>query len=102
MAIALPPLRSISLATASAASAPLVYVIATFAPSDANRLAMAAPIPREPPVISATFPSSFFDIVVSLPSNSLSIKIQSLMCGERFDSPWRSDVAETSCELPRT
>src|SRR5437762_11325658 len=33
--------------------------MATFAPSAARRLAMAAPIPREPPVMSAIFPSSF-------------------------------------------
>src|SRR2546421_12872847 len=39
--------------------------MATFAPSAARRLAIAAPIPREPPVMSAIFPSSFFDIVLS-------------------------------------
>src|SRR5256886_17579121 len=37
--------------------------MATFAPSVARRLAMAAPIPREPPVISAIFPSSFLFMV---------------------------------------
>src|ERR1700722_7084669 len=36
----------------------------TFAPSSARRLAIAAPIPREPPVTSAIFPSRFLDIVV--------------------------------------
>src|ERR1700687_1941232 len=40
--------------------------MATFAPSAARRLAMAAPIPRDPPVMSAIFPSSFFDIVLLL------------------------------------
>src|SRR3989454_3329826 len=41
--------------------------MATFAPSEARRLAMAAPIPREPPVISAIFASSFlFMILFSL------------------------------------
>src|SRR5258708_6310467 len=41
--------------------------MATFAPSDARRLAIAAPMPREPPVISAIFPSSFlFMILFSL------------------------------------
>src|SRR5580704_16287963 len=40
--------------------------MATFAPSAARRLAIAAPIPREPPVTSAIFPSNFFDIVVLL------------------------------------
>src|SRR5882762_3066480 len=38
--------------------------MATFAPSAARRLAIAAPIPREPPVTSAIFPSRFLDIVV--------------------------------------
>src|SRR3982074_418662 len=57
------PARSIALTTDAAASAPFVYVIATFAPSAARRLAIAAPMPREPPVTSAIFPSNFFDIV---------------------------------------
>src|ERR1700728_3011961 len=60
--MAFPPARSISLTTDAAASAPLVYVTATFAPSAARRSAMAAPMPREPPVMSATFPSNFLDI----------------------------------------
>src|SRR3984893_19485043 len=38
--------------------------MATFAPSAARRLAIAAPMPREPPVTSAIFPSRFLDIVV--------------------------------------
>src|SRR5580704_10801826 len=63
MATAFPPARSIALTTAAAESAPFVYVMATFAPSAARRLAIAAPMPREPPVMSATFPSNFFDIV---------------------------------------
>ena len=50
----------------AAASAPFVYVMATFAPSIARRLAMAAPMPREPPVTSAIFPSSFLFIVYLL------------------------------------
>src|SRR5271155_1429053 len=52
-----------ALTTATAASAPFVYVMATFAPSAARRLAIAAPMPREPPVMSAIFPSNFFDII---------------------------------------
>src|SRR6266481_6378488 len=36
--------------------------MATFAPSAARRFAIAAPIPREPPVMRAIFPSSFLDI----------------------------------------
>jgi len=46
--------------------APFVYVTATFAPSAARRLAIAAPMPREPPVMSAIFPSSFLVIVFLL------------------------------------
>src|SRR6266478_2471871 len=38
--------------------------MATPAPSAARRLAIAAPMPREPPVTSAIFPSRFLDIVV--------------------------------------
>src|SRR5580693_6929097 len=38
--------------------------MATFAPSTARRLAIAAPMPREPPVTSAIFASRFLDIVV--------------------------------------
>src|ERR1700720_871626 len=34
--------------------------MATFAPSAARRLAIAAPMPREPPVMIAIFPSSLF------------------------------------------
>src|SRR5881396_1877923 len=36
--------------------------MATLAPSAAKRLAIAAPMPREPPVMSAIFPSSFLVI----------------------------------------
>src|SRR5438445_12673943 len=64
------PARSISLTTDAAASAPFVYVMATFAPTAARRLAIAAPMPREPPVMSAIFPSSFFDIVLLLYAQS--------------------------------
>src|SRR5438874_10753650 len=38
--------------------------MATFAPSAARRLAMAAPMPREPPVMSAIFPSSFLFMIL--------------------------------------
>src|SRR6202166_1588609 len=44
--------------------------MATFAPSAARRFAIAAPMPREPPVMSAVFPSNFFDIVVLLYAQS--------------------------------
>src|SRR5882672_4361388 len=53
--MAFPPSRSIALTTAEAALASLEYVMATFAPSEARRFAIAAPIPREPPVTNATF-----------------------------------------------
>src|ERR1700675_3445211 len=64
--MAFPPARSISLTTDAAASAPFEYVMATFAPSAARRLAIAAPMPREPPVMSAIFPSRFLDTVFLL------------------------------------
>src|SRR5437870_11047236 len=67
IAIAFPPARSISLTTDAAASGPFEYVMATFAPSAARRLAIPAPMPRELPVMSAIFPSSFlFMILFSL------------------------------------
>jgi hypothetical protein len=55
MAIAVPPALSMACTTDAAASAPFEYVIATLAPSAARRFAIAAPMPREPPVTSATF-----------------------------------------------
>jgi hypothetical protein len=42
--------------TDSAASAPFEYVMATVSPSAASLFAIAAPMPREAPVTSATFP----------------------------------------------
>jgi len=41
-----------------------LYVRATAAPSVASRLAIAAPMLREPPVTSATLPASFFVMFV--------------------------------------
>src|SRR5438105_9438116 len=38
--------------------------MATFAPSEARRLAIAAPMPRDPPVINAIFPSSFLFMIL--------------------------------------
>src|SRR3989440_7536286 len=38
--------------------------MATLAPSAARRLAIAAPMPRDPPVISAIFPSSFLFMIL--------------------------------------
>jgi len=49
IATAVPPSSSIALTTAEAALASFAYVIATLAPSAARRLAIAAPMPREPP-----------------------------------------------------
>src|SRR5271154_3727925 len=40
--------------------------MATLAPSAAKRLAIAAPMPREPPVMSAILPSSCFDMFLSV------------------------------------
>src|SRR5258708_16693269 len=64
IASAFPPPRSISLTRDDAASASLEYVTATLAPSAARRLAIAAPMPREPPVTSAILPASGLSCVV--------------------------------------
>src|SRR5438445_13623999 len=40
--------------------------MATFAPSAASRLRIAAPMPRAPPVINAIFPSSFLFMICLL------------------------------------
>src|SRR6476620_2768299 len=51
--------------------------MAIFAPSVASRFAMAAPMPREPPVISAIFPSSFlFMVCLLFPSRLDSLCIE--------------------------
>src|SRR5260370_17758533 len=90
IAIAFRPTPSISLTTDAAASAPFLYVMATFAPSAARRLAIAAPIPREPPVMSAIFPFSFLDIFYLLFLQSRSLRL-----------PYGSDHGPTTfCEQP--
>src|SRR5215470_7740273 len=53
-----PPSASTCLASARALSAAVTYVNATAAPLRASRRAIAAPIPRLPPVRSATLPAS--------------------------------------------
>src|SRR5215472_2514443 len=53
-----PPSASICLATACALPVAVTYVKATAAPLRASRRAIAAPIPRLPPVTSATLPAS--------------------------------------------
>src|SRR5258708_11091955 len=47
--------------------------MATFAPSAPRRFAMAAPMPRDPPVTSAIFPSSFLVLVFLLLLESRSL-----------------------------
>src|SRR6266404_912856 len=64
IASAFPPAASIERTTSLALSGDALYVKATDAPSAASRLAMAAPMLREPPVTSATLPVSFFAIFV--------------------------------------
>src|SRR4030095_8316674 len=65
------------LTTADAALASFTYVMATLAPSAARRFAIAAPMPREPPVMSATFSfnldmgSPLLQVSSSVPSASL-------------------------------
>src|SRR5229473_4224444 len=49
--------------------------MATFAPSAARRFAIAAPMPREPPVMSATFPSRFLAIVFLLLLINLALSV---------------------------
>src|ERR1700758_4732904 len=87
-----------ALTTPTAASAPFVYVIATFAPSTARRLAIAAPMPREPPVMSATFPSNFFDIVRLLELDICSSGMsQNLLLAQGIQSPhWINQVFSSS------
>jgi hypothetical protein len=58
MAVVLTPKPSISFATVSAFSRFLPLMMMS-APSLANPMAMSFPIPREEPVISATFPLNF-------------------------------------------
>src|SRR5437660_7651570 len=68
----------------------------TFAPSEARRLAIAAPMPREPPVMSATFPSRFLGTVFLLFLHSRSLPIQSRIYGEQLRS-----VTPAASQLPR-
>src|SRR5205085_3843949 len=64
MASAFPPAAVIERTTSSAFAGEALYVRATAAPSVASRLAIAAPMPREPPVTSATLPASFLVMFV--------------------------------------
>src|SRR3989442_11335952 len=57
--VALPPAPSTSRLASSAAAALPLKLIATFAPSRARRTAVARPMPRPPPVMSAVRPTSF-------------------------------------------
>ena len=69
MATALPPRASISATSASAAMADALKPMATVAPSLAKRRAVAAPMPREPPLMNATLPfrlSVFMMLFLSL------------------------------------
>src|SRR5437870_13762178 len=58
--------------------------MATFAPSEARRLAIAAPMPRELPVISAIFPSSFLFMVCLL----FLLRLDSLCIDWYKTPPW--------------
>jgi hypothetical protein len=57
-----PPAASMARTTSSAFCRALAKVMATAAPSAASRCAIAAPIPRDPPVTRATLPASCFVI----------------------------------------
>src|SRR5580658_8647915 len=87
-----------ALTTATAASAPFVYVMATFAPSAARRLAIAAPMPREPPVMSAIFPSNFFDIVHLLELDICSSGMSQSYCSPKASQSlhWITQLASSS------
>src|ERR1700680_3077016 len=68
---ALPPAASISLTSRFAFSFELKYVNATAAPSEASRLTIPSPIPREPPVTRATLPANdrpYFSVMSILQS----------------------------------
>src|SRR6266481_2465274 len=68
---ALPSAASISLASLFAFSSELKYVNATAAPSEASRLTIPSPIPREPPVTRATLPANdrpYFSVMSILQS----------------------------------
>src|ERR1700719_795746 len=68
---ALPPAASISLASCFAFSSELNQVNATVAPSEASRLTIPSPIPREPPVTRATLPANdrpYFSVMSILQS----------------------------------
>src|ERR1700722_14040124 len=70
---ALPPAASISLASCFASSSELNQVNATAAPSEASRLTIPSPIPREPPVTRATLPANdrpYFSVMSILQSGS--------------------------------
>src|SRR5207253_9399271 len=64
IASAFPPAASIERTTSLALPGDALYVRATAAPSVASRLAIAAPMLREPPVTSATLPASFLVMFV--------------------------------------
>src|SRR6266852_5253162 len=87
IAIAFPPSRSIAFTTAEAALASFAYVIATLAPSAARRLAIAAPMPREPPVTTATLPANFCPLLLLIcfvPFLFLVLRCLSVPTGRRF------------------
>src|SRR5208282_2005779 len=82
IATAFPPSRSIALTTAEAALASFAYVKATLAPSAARRFAIAAPMPREPPVTSATFSVNLdMDLLCFLGNDSL-IQLTAILHGQ--------------------
>src|SRR4029077_275057 len=90
---ALPPSASISLASREAFSSELNQVNATAAPSEASRLTIPSPIPREPPVTRASLPANdrpYFSVMSILPSGStLSFWITLSRTGFRFFSVQR-------------
>src|SRR3984893_2149865 len=75
--------------------------MATFAPSAARRFAMAAPMPRDPPVISAIFPSSFLVIVFLLLLESRSLLLLRLAASLEVSAPrWQHTLLSWHRCLP--
>src|SRR6266550_3374547 len=87
IASAFPPAASIERTTSLALPGDALYVRATAAPSVASRLAIAAPMLREPPVTSATFPASFlvFFVLINVSCDLRGIETW-LLPGDQHDS----------------
>lgn len=103
IARAFPPPDTMSRTTSSAFDFALEYVIATAAPSTANRFAIAAPIPHDPPVTRATLPASVF--VISAPPHSMQVRRSRFTIREDFYLPacpiiWKTRLPRGASHFP--